>query len=379
MNKFNETRTYFPYLKNGITYFNHAAIGPISSRVKEKLDEFLLQRSELFIENYFETRPLVKSAKRKLARILNVNTESVAWVDNVSNALNIIAQGISCQTGDQIILNDIEFPSNVYPFMNLKSQGVEILFAKSENGIVDLPQIEKLVTAKTKLISISAVQFLTGYRADLKSIGEFCKKHKIIFCVDGIQAVGVVRINPIEYNIDFFAGGTQKWLMGLQGLSYFYISPNLFDKITQKFVGWTSVKNAWNLTDFNLELVESAERFQNGTNSRIGMIAIEESLSLFEKLGYSDIENRILNNSEFLINQLKENGFDPVLKGLERNNLSGIVTFKSDKADTIIKELKNNKIICSLREGMIRVSPHFYNTTEELKYFVEELKKINLS
>ena len=291
-----QSRKYFPHIKTGLKYFNHASVGPISSIVKEKVEHYLFERSESVIENYFETVPEVNSAKEKLSRLLNADSANVAWIDNVSNALNVLANGIKWNEGDQIILNDLEFPSNVYPFLNLQKQGVKVLFAKSEDGIIDLPKIEMLVSNKTKLISISLVQFLTGYRADVKTIGEFCKKNNIIFCVDGIQGAGVVQVDVKDCNIDFFAGGSQKWLMGLQGLSYFYISNKLLDQIEQKFVGWTSVKNAWNLLDYDLNLVESAEKFQNGTASRIGIIALNASLSLFEEIGYENIEKQILGN-----------------------------------------------------------------------------------
>lgn len=375
MTTIEEARNYFPYIKTGFVYFNHAAVGPISTLVKSKLDEYLLQRSETVVENYFETIPQVKSAKEKIARLVNSDVNSIGWTDNVSNAMNIIAQGLDWKYGDQIILNDIEFPANVYPFLNLKNIGVEILFAKSENWKVDLPEIEKLVTSKTRLISISMVQFLSGYRADIKAIGDYCKSKNIIFCVDGIQAAGNVNINLRYYSVDFFAGGTQKWLMGLQGLSYFYISKNLFDKIIPKNIGWTSVKNAWHFLDYKLDLLDNAERFQNGTNSRIAMIAIDESLNLFEKIGYAQIENKILENSTYFIQKLTDNGLNPILKNIEMKNIAGIVSLKINNTENIMRNLKERKIACSLREGLIRFSPHFYNTKDEINYVVDELTK----
>lgn len=371
-----DARKYFPYLNNGTLYFNHAALGPISSLVRQSLDKYILQRSETLIENYFETLPQVNEAKKRIARMLNVEKSRIAWIDNVSNALNLVANGITWERGDQIILNDLEFPSNVYPFLNLKNEGVEIIFAKSAEGKVGIEQIETLVTNNTKLISISMVQFLTGYRADLKSIGEFCKEKGIIFCVDGIQGAGVVQINAEENNIDFFAGGSQKWLMGLQGSSYFYISQKLQDKISQKYVGWTSIKDAWNLLNYDLSLLDSADRYQNGTNSRIGLIAIDASLKLFEEIGYNKIEQCVLNNSKYLINLLSDAGFNVILKDISSENLAGIVTFTHDKAELIVNKLKEENVICSVREGLVRLSPHFYNNNEDLEKFMEILKDI---
>jgi selenocysteine lyase/cysteine desulfurase len=359
-----------------LKYFNHASVGPISSIVKEKIDTYVSDRSEGIVENYFETIPQVKSAKERLSRLLNANIDEIAWIDNVSNALNVLANGIIWNHGDQIILNDLEFPSNVYPFLNLQKQGVEILFARSENGVIDLAQIEKLVSNKTKLISISLVQFLTGYKANIKAIGDFCRERNILFSVDGIQGAGVVQIDVKDCSVDFFTGGSQKWLMGLQGLSYFYISQNLLNKLEQKFVGWTSVKNAWSLLEYDLSLIDSAERFQNGTNSRIGIIALDASLSLFEEIGYSKIEDQILNNSQYLMKRLEEIGFELVLKDVQRQNLAGIITFKHKAADKIFNELKRTNIIISLREGMIRISPHFYNNEEDLDLLIVALNSL---
>lgn len=371
-----ESRKYFPYLKTGKKYFNHAAISPLPVKVKEEIDDYLSIRSVTDIEPYFKTLPQASGAKIRLANLLNVNPDLIAWSANVSSSLNILAQGLKWKHGDEIIINDIEFPSNVYPFLNLKKEGVNVLFAKHENGIVDLPQIEKLVTPKTKLISISMVQFLTGYRADLKSIGEFCEKNNIIFCVDGIQGVGAIQIDLTEYKIDFFAGGSHKWLMGLQGLGYFYISPKLLDEVEQKHVGWTSVKNTWNLLEYKLDLLQSADKFQIGTLPRIAIITLNSSLSFFEDIGHKNIEHNILGNSKFLIELLTENGYKPILADIPNKNLSGIVSFAHSDSPKIVKQLEERNIICSFREGMVRVAPHFYNNREELDFLVSELKKI---
>ena len=373
----NESRKLFPYLKTGKKYFNHAALSPLSNRVKDKIDDYLKIRSETEIEPYFKTLPEANGAKEKLANLLGVSSKQLSWATNVSESLNILAQGLKWGHGDEIILNNIEFPSNVYPFLNLNRQGVNILFAKAEAGVVDLPQIEKLVSERTKLISISMVQFLTGYKADLKSIGDFCKSKNIIFCVDGIQGIGAVNLNIADCKIDFLTGGTQKWLMGLQGLGYFYISDSLMEVVDQKHVGWTSVKNAWNLLDYNLELLESAERYQCGTLPRIAIIAVNASLSLFEEIGFRKIEEQIINNSLYLIDLLKSNGYHPILKSVTNKKIAGIISFRHKNSEKVVQKLEKLNTICSVREGLIRVSPHFYNTKEELESLVSEIIEID--
>ena len=374
-----EARKLFPYLNTGKKYFNHAAISPLSDRVKERIDAYLKIRSETEIEPYFQTISEANGAKEKLCSLLNIGINQLSWSPNVSESLNILAQGLKWNEGDEIILNNIEFPSNIYPFLNLRSKGVKVLFAEAENGVVDLVQIEKLVTAKTKLISISMVQFLSGYKADLKSIGDFCKSKNIIFCVDGIQGIGATRVDIPDCNIDFFTGGTHKWLMGLQGLGYFYVSESLMEFIDQKHVGWTSVKNPWNLLDYNLELLENADRYQCGTLPRLQLIVLNASLSFFEEIGFDHIEEQIIGNSIYLYELLTSNGYDPVLKKVEKSNISGIISFSHNKSEKIVQNLAKINTICSVREGLIRISPHFYNNREELENLVSEIIEIDNS
>ncbi|MHB8905142.1 MAG: aminotransferase class V-fold PLP-dependent enzyme [Melioribacteraceae bacterium] len=371
-----EARKLFPHLDTDQIYFNHAAKGPWSSLVLSRINEYAQQRSGDKIDNYQSFLKWDSSAKEKLGKILGTTADRLAWVDNVSNGLNILAQGLDLKAGDRIILNDIEFPSNIYPFLNLQKQGVEIDLIKSRNGIVDLEDIEKVITSRTKLISISVVQFLSGYRADVDAIGELCKRHGIIFCVDAIQGAGVVRIDVNKSKIDFLTGGTQKWFMSSQGLSYIYLTEELQNRIDQKNVGWTSVDNAWNLLDYDLTLKSSADRFQNGTVNALGVAIFDSMLDLFLNFEMQNIENKILANTNFFIEKLSQIGIKTILEKVTEKNRAGIITFKHEDAKRIYDELEKRKIYSAVREGMIRFSPHFYNTNEEIEKVVKELGKI---
>ncbi|MFH1194338.1 MAG: aminotransferase class V-fold PLP-dependent enzyme [bacterium] len=370
-----EFRNTFPHIREGRIIFDHAALGPLCDKVRNSIDEYLDQRSLLY-PDFFE-RFLVKerNAKEQLGIMLNVPKERIAWIDNVSNGLNVLAQGITWKPGDRVILFDCEFPSNIYPFLNLTRQGVEVDFVKSKNGIINTNDIEKIITPRTRLLSVSFVQFLSGYRIDVKTLGDICKKHGIIYCVDGIQGAGVVEIDIPESNIDFFVGGTQKWLMALMGLSYFYISEELQQKLDQKYVGWLSVKDAWNLLDYKLELKDTAESFQTGTMPAIGIVALNSVLEVFLSFGITEIEKSIVSNTKYFIEKLGENNFYPVLKDMPDENLAGIITFPHEKPAEVMKHLNRNGVIGSVREGMIRFSPHFYNTKEEIDRVVALIKE----
>ena len=166
----NEVRNLFPHIQRGITYLNHAATGPFSKRLLETMNEYLREKSENNIDDYPAFVKKIEETKTLLAKFISSVPERIAFVDNTTNGLNVLAQGLKWKKGDEIILNDVEFPANIYPFMNLEKYGVEIKFVKSHNGIVSAENIIDNLSAKTKLVSISFVQFLSGYRIDLEKL-----------------------------------------------------------------------------------------------------------------------------------------------------------------------------------------------------------------
>jgi selenocysteine lyase/cysteine desulfurase len=369
-----KARSYFPYLKNGIIYFNHASTAPISIKVKERIDDFIRERSEEALDDYWAFKSVANETKAMIGEMINCSDDRVAFLDNTTNGIIWLAQGVDWEPGDRIILNDVEFPANVYPFLQLKEKGVEIDIIKSTNGIVTAEEVIDAIQPKTKLISISFVQFLSGYRIDLEKIGKVCKEKRIIFSVDAIQGLGAVRLDVEKFNIDFLANGTQKWLLGLQGLAFIYVRKELQDKMKSAPIGWLAVKDAWNLLDFDLTTKDTAERFQPGTLNNLGIYAFNSSMKLFNEFGFDVIEKQILSNSKYFIEELAKIGYKSPLISFPEMHLSGIVSFKSENAQKIFDILSQEKIVCSLREGYIRFAPHFYNTREEIDRVVNELK-----
>ena len=312
MNK-SDVRNKFPYLDNGIIYFNHASTGPFSSLVVNRLTNLLKIKSENQIDEYDSFLKVLEESKLLLAEMINCSPDRIAFVDNTSNGLNILAQSVLWQKGDRILLNDIEFPANVYPFLNLKRFGVEVDFVKSENEIVTADQIINAITPETKLVSVSFVQFLSGYKIDLERIGNYCRKNDIIFCVDGIQGIGALQIDVEKCKIDFLSCGTQKWLLGMQGLAFIYVDGEFQKKMIPANVGWLSVENAWNLLDYKMDLKTSANVFQGGTLNSFGIYAFNTSLKLFKEFGFRNIESEVLSNTKYFINKLKTVGLDCIL------------------------------------------------------------------
>ncbi len=368
-------RSFFPHTSRGIIYFNHAATGPISSIVRDKINEYVTERSFEKIDNFPKVSKFVDSTKADLGKLINCPPERIAYTDNTTNGINILASGIKWNKSDRILLNDIEFPANVYPFLNLQKQGVIIDFVKSHDGIVSAEDIIQNIKPATRIVSISFVQFLTGYKADLEKIGKYCRERGIIFSVDAIQGLGALNLDVKKCCVDFLSCGTQKWLLGLQGLAFIYITEELQNKLDMKYAGWLSVEDAWNILHYDLKPLSTAERYQYGTISHIGVFALRGALDFFQQFGWNEIEKQVIENSSYLSDQLKKIGIKTLLAGCDKENISGIVTFRHEEAQKVFEYLAANQVNCAVREGMIRLSPHFYNTLEECDQVIDVLKK----
>jgi selenocysteine lyase/cysteine desulfurase len=368
-----EIRSLFPYLETGAIYFNHAAVSPLSTHVVAAMQEHIAMRSTGAIDDYNKILKTFATARARTAELINAESDRIAFAENTSTGLNILAQGLQWKQGDEIILNSIEFPSNVYPFLNLKSQGVNIEFVKAHDGIVSAEDIIAAVTQKTKLISISFVQFLTGYRADMQMLGEYCRAHNIIFCVDAIQGLGALQLDVKKCCVDYVSCGTQKWLMSEPGLAFIYLTPELQERLKPAFVGWLSVNNAWDLLNFDLSLKKDATALQTGTTNNIAIAAFAAALGVMGQIPAAEREKIVLDNSEYFIGRLLEAGYKPILTGVDRKYVSGIVSFPHENAQQIFEKLTKANITGSLREGIIRFSPHFYNTKEEIDKVLIEL------
>ena len=366
-------RGLFPAIGAGTVYLNHAATSPLSTKVVAAVDDYLLERSETRVDNFGHLVKISNETKESIAKLIKSTPDRIAFCDNTSNALNILAAGLEWRQGDRIILNDIEFPANVYPFLNLKRRGVEVDFVKSRVGRVLPEDIEAAMTDRTRLLSISHVQFLSGYRADLELIGSLCEKHGILFSVDAIQSAGVVPVDVQKMKIDFLAAGGQKWLMAPQGIGFAFVSERVQSMIHQAYLGWTSMKNFFgDLTSYRIEPDDTASRYESGTLNQIGILSLHETLSTLLETGIDKIEEHVLDLGDRLMIELDKIGV-PVFADGPRAERAGIVSVKVSDPDRAFAQLSQSKVEVALRQGWIRVSPHFYNTESDILAFINNL------
>lgn len=359
-------RSLFPHVNSGKLWLNHAAISPLNSRTKAAVDRYLLNRSEGTIDDFPQIVGISDHAKQGLGRLLNAPPRRIAFVNNTSDGLNIIANGLDWKSGDRILLNDMEFPANVVPFLNLRRLGVEIDIIPSRNGEITLEQISSAITPRTRLLSLSFVQFLSGFRADITAVGALCKERGVLFCVDAIQGLGNAPMDVQSAKIDFLSCGGHKWMLSMMGLGFIYLTEELQGRITQQFAGWTSNKDYFSrLFEYRLDFDDSARRYENGAQNNAGIVALGASAELLNEAGIPAIHAHLLALTDQVIAAADAKGWT-VYTPREHSQRSGIVTLTVPDAERVFTALNAQNIIVSLREGKIRIAPHFYNTAEDI-------------
>ena len=364
-----KARALFPHTSQGKIYLNHAGTSPLSIRVVQALTDYLRQRSEGKLETYWDDLPMVGELRSFISQIVNAESgERIALTANTSDAINIVAGGLEWQQGDRILLNNIEFPANVWPYLNLKRLGVGLDVIQSPDGRISPGQIEKSVTPRTRLIALSAVQFLSGYRANLAVIGDMCRRRGIIFAVDGIQAVGAVKIDVQAMKIDALAAGGQKWQMSPHGTGFLYVTEELQSRIQQKNLGWLSVADPWDFHNHTQPLDATARRYEGGSLIMPTLWGMHAALRTIIEFGTDAIEAQILSLTQTLVEGFAAAGLElytPVMPA-ER---AGIVTIRlpaGTDSQAVFKRLLDQNITLAVREGMLRYSPHFYCAAEEM-------------
>lgn len=378
--EFKKIRKLFPVTdrKKGITYLNSASTGPLCRPVKDAL------------YNYYEmTQYLEKSAidhlafasldniRQQGAHLLGARADEIGFGFSTTYGLNIAAFGLPLKKGDEVLLSDIEFPANVYPWLALRERGISVKFVKSANRCFGLDNLRKAIGKRSKVLSLSFVQFFNGFKNDLPEIGRICREHDIYFVVDGIQGCGNEPLKMSDANIDIFASGAQKWLLSPLGTGIFFIRRELQKKLRFPFASWLSVDWKLNFTDlfhYDLPFFDAARRFEMGTYPYAHLFALEKALELINSLGVRHIQRHNRAMLDELIYYLNSERRFRITSSLEEKHRSSILSFTCDNAREIHKEIVRNRIIASFREGSIRVSPHLFNNQSDIRRLIRVLQ-----
>ncbi len=296
------------------------------------------------------------------------SSDDIALVKNTSEALSFVAYGLEWHSGDNIVSSNEEFPSNRLPWESLANQGVE--FRQADLHSADSPEdaLFALVDSNTRLLTISSIQFASGLRMDLEKIGAFCKQRGILFCIDAIQSLGAVQFDVQACQADFVMADGHKWMFGPEGLGVFYTTPEARDKLRLTQYGWHMMKDIHNYENQPWEVHPTARRFECGSPNMLGIHALSASLSLLLETGMDVVESLVLEKADYLKAEIDKNEQLILLSQRHAPLKSGIVVFKHRTVanEVLYKYLQDNGVVCALRGGGIRFSPHFYNTTGEM-------------
>jgi len=375
-NKFDRIRKHFPVTKH-LVYLNHAAVCPIPALVakemKRQIDEQLRYGGR--VEDRWEKR--AELARNEAARLLGASSSEIAFVTNTTQGLNFFARGLRWRSGDNVVLPRVEFPANVYPWLSLESKGVSIKFVKEREGRILTEDIEKAIDSRTRVVAISFVEFSSGFRNDLEEIATICRSKGVYLVVDGIQGLGALKLDVKRAKIDALSAGGHKWLLAPQGTGIFYLRKELLDEIEHPMPGWMSVVNWQNYYDFDFTLFKNSRRYESAQKNLIGLCGLYGALSLINRLGIESIQARIIELTDYLCMKLMERGYR-IFSPRGEKEKSGIVSFypKRLEAERIWAALRRKGFITSARQGRIRVSPHFYNTFDELDLLVDEVVRM---
>lgn len=367
----------FP-LDPDVLHLNHAAVGPWPRRAVEAVTAFARENMHQGSVAYERWLQAENELRGQLCTLINArSSDEIALLKSTSEALSVVAHGLDWQDGDNLVISDQEFPSNRIVWESLQPRGVAVRVAQL--GEFDTPEeaLFARVDERTRLISISSVQYGTGLRLDLEQIGRFCRQHDLLFCVDGIQSIGALPMDVQKIHADFVMADGHKWMLGPEGLALFYCRDSVRDRLQLHQYGWHMVEHCGDFDRQDWQIARSARRFECGSPNMLGIHALRASLSLIGELGMERISRELLERTAFLSDYFVNNNdrFE-LLSPRDPARRAGIVTFRprTQSPAELHTRLREHGVVCALRGGGVRFSPHFYTPQSRMEQAVALLK-----
>ncbi len=371
MRDLSEYRSEF-LITNNYSFFNNASTSAPPVRVIKAVNDLMLQFGNEGFMAYRDWMKTVEKTRLLFARLINADPSEICFATNTSEALSTVAGGLSWKPGDKIIVPVPDFPSNVYPWLNLERLGVEIIFIQRKEGRFDLSDITARIKPGTKLIAVSSTDFITGFRCDLEELGNFCRREGILLCVDAIQSLGAIPLDVKSCGVHFLACGGHKWLLSAMGIAALYVSREVDHLIHPARVGWRSVENEEDFYNLELKLKTDARRFEAGTLNVAGITALGTALDMLLEIGIERIFGRISSLNDIISSELAGRNFR-LISSMEPGHRSAILSFMPDDAANLLKHLFKRKVLAAQRGNLIRLSPHFYNDQSDIERLCEAL------
>lgn len=353
---------------NGRAYLAIAAECPSLKVLSNGFESYLQDKSfgERGRPAFFQT---IADCKESCAKLLNVRSEDISLVSSTSEGINAIALSLPLRPGDCVVIDDLEFPSNILPWLRLRQEGVTVKIIRSQNGCLPLELVESALDSSTRLVALSFVSFVSGYRQNLDRLAKIVHSNGALLLVDATQGLGVFRVDAEK--LDFLVCSTYKWLLGPHGLGILYTNRAIRERISPRSVGWYSVPNIF--TDDRFEryvLKPDGGRFEIGMPPFPAIYALKASLGYLESIGSDLIKKKVLSFSKQLVEGCQRKGI-PFLGTEEEEHRSGIVSVLTDRWAEAKDRLNEAGVDVWAGDGRVRASAHFFNTEEDIDKFLD--------
>jgi selenocysteine lyase/cysteine desulfurase len=369
-----EVRTLFPGVAD-VAYLDSAAVGLISLRVREAMTAVLTGHGQLGIATAPDWRDLARRVRASVARLVGGRAEQVAFTQNTSTGLATVTNGLDWCEGDNVVVPAGEFPSNFYPWLQLRRRGVEVREVAMTDGRARLDDVVAALDDRTRVLAVSAVQYSSGHRYDLGAFGAACRTGDALLVVDGTQAVGAMTVDVDVLGIDVLAVSAHKWMLGPLGIGFTHLSHRAMQHLVPSTVGWLSVEDPFAF-DHEPRLAEDARRFESGTENIAGIAGLGATVDLLHELDRQRVEARVLDRAELLATLLDAAGMD-VDRSPRRADRSGIVMARSRvrSAQVLHDRLLSDGVRCSLRGNGLRFAPHYFSNDADLHRAADSLRR----
>jgi len=370
-----QLRALFPITERAV-YLNHAAVSPLPTPTVDAVQSQLRDVAENGSSNYRSWVAVKERARGLAAKMIGARPEQIAFMRNTSDGLSTVANGLKWSSGDNLVTFRNEFPSNIYPWLRLRDDvGVEVRMCQERNGRIDLNELISLVDRRTRLVAISHVQYASGFRADLERIGRAARAHDALLVVDVIQAMGVLPTNVEAELIDVAAAAGHKWLLSPEGVGLLYLSDRARERIQPTLVGWVSVPNPEDYQNFEQGWNRGALAWETGTGPSALIHGLEASLNLLLETGVGRISEHLEKLTDYLCDRLEGRDYE-IVSSRTASEKSHIlcIRHKGDLSSMhLYGHLRARGIITAPRGDRLRVSPHLYNTLEDMDHLISSL------
>ena len=375
-----EARHLFPLAERYI-HMNHAGVSPMSLRAGAAIEQVVdASMNRPYPDHWAQDE--ADRVRELAARLINAPPDSIALTRSTAHGISLLAQGLNWNAGENVVGATGEYPANVYPWMALRQRGVEFRQAKPIDGRITADGVFSLVDARTRVVALSHVEFWNGFRVDVEAIGDACRRRGIVLAVDVMQSVGALTVDVARMPIDFCAAGAGKWLLGPPGIGFCFFAPELLERIRPVIVGVGSVAGRDRYFEYDLTFAPSARRFEESVVSLLDTAAFGAGLDLLLDVGVGVIEERVLALSARLAEGLDRCGCAMVEPWpRSRAESSAIVSFRKPgvMAAAVLRDLTAAHVIARTHQDFVRLSPHFYNTEEEVDRVLEVMSPERVS